>query len=50
MAIAAHHPEALFKRNKGLRRMTPEQLHEFASTEEKGLPQRVRRRARTHTD
>lgn len=35
MAIAEHHPEKLYKRNAGLKKMSHKQLHEFAST--KGL-------------
>jgi hypothetical protein len=38
MAIAEHAPGKLFKRNRGLLRMSHEQLHEFASTPRKGLP------------
>lgn len=38
MAIAEHHPEDLYERNKGLADMTHKQLHDFASTSEKGLP------------
>jgi len=38
MAIAEHHPEDLYARNKGLKEMSHKQLHEFASTPEKGLP------------
>lgn len=38
MAIAEHHPGKLYKRNKGLTKMTHEQLHDFASTSEKNLP------------
>ena len=40
MAIAEHHPEELYARNRGLLEMTQGQLHEFASTPEKGLPQK----------
>jgi hypothetical protein len=40
MAIAEHHPEQLYKRNRALLRMTHEQLHEFADTPEKGLPKK----------
>ncbi len=36
-AIALHHPEKLYKRNRGLLGMTQEQLHHYASTKEKGL-------------
>lgn len=41
MAIAEHHPEQLNERNKGLLKMSKSQLHDFAATKEKGLPQRV---------
>jgi hypothetical protein len=41
MAIAEHHPEKLNPENKGLADMTHKQLHDFASTPEKGLPQHV---------
>jgi len=45
MAIAEHHPEDLYEKNKGLADMTHKQLHEFASTPEKGLPQHVHKKA-----
>jgi len=35
MAIAEHHPSQLYKRNRGLLKMTHKQLHDFAAT--KGL-------------
>jgi hypothetical protein len=38
-AIAEHEPEKLYARNKGLADMTHKQLHDFASTKEKGLPE-----------
>lgn len=38
MAIAEHHPEKLKSKNKGLLKMSHQQLHDFASTPEKGLP------------
>jgi hypothetical protein len=41
MAIAEHHPEKLYKRNRGLLRMSRQQLHEFAATPERGLPEHV---------
>ena len=44
MAIAEHHPEKLYKRNKGLKEMSKEQLHEYASTSEKHLPNRKKLR------
>lgn len=37
-AIAEHDPSKLYKRNRGLLGMTRSQLHDFASTSEKGLP------------
>lgn len=44
MAIAEHHPEKLYKRNKGLKKMSKSSLHDFASTKEKKLP--VRKKAK----
>ena len=38
MAIAEHEPEKLYARNVGLKKMSHSQLHDFASTSEKGLP------------
>jgi hypothetical protein len=38
MAIAEHHPEQLYARNRGLLKMSHSQLHDFASTKERGLP------------
>ena len=43
MAIAEHAPGKLYKRNKGLTKMSKGQLHEFASTKEKGLPKSMNR-------
>ena len=42
MAIAEHHPDQLYARNRGLAKMTRSQLHDFASTPEKGLPAHVK--------
>ncbi len=39
MAIAEHNPEKLFKRNRALLGMSHDQLHDFASTPEKDLPE-----------
>jgi hypothetical protein len=44
MAIAEHHPEKLYARNKNMKEMSKSQLHDFASTKEKGLPMRKRKR------
>lgn len=40
MAIAEHDPSKLYGRNKGLLRMSHQQLHDFAATSRKGLPKR----------
>jgi len=45
-AIAKHHPSKLYKRNKGLRRMSKTQLGHYARTKEKGLPKRKKRKRR----
>jgi hypothetical protein len=39
MAIAANSPEKLHARNRGMLKMSKEQLHEFAATPRKGLPE-----------
>jgi len=41
MAIAEHHPEKLKTKNKGVLKMSHQQLHDFASTSENGLPKSV---------
>ena len=46
MAIAEHKPSKLYKRNRSLKKMTKKQLHEFASTKEKGLPRKRKRKKR----
>ena len=40
MAIAEHHPEELYSRNKSLLGMSHDQLHDFAATSEKDLPEK----------
>lgn len=42
-AIAKHHPEELYKRNRGFLKMEDKELHKMASGKEKGLPSRVTR-------
>ena len=42
MAIAEHHPDQLYARNRGLTEMSQGQLHDFASTSEKKLPAKVK--------
>ena len=39
MAIAEHAPDKLYKRNRGLLKMSYQDLHDFASTPRKGLPE-----------
>jgi hypothetical protein len=38
MAIAEHYPEQLYAQNRGVLKMSKGQLHDFASTKEKGKP------------
>ena len=38
MAIAEHNPSALYKKNKGVAKMSNTQLHDFAKTKESKLP------------
>jgi hypothetical protein len=45
MAIAEHHPEKLYARNKGVAEMSHKQLHDFAATSEKHLPEHVHKTA-----
>ena len=40
-AIAEHEPEKLYARNKGMAKMSHEDLHDYAGTSEKGLPKKV---------
>lgn len=48
MAIAEHHPDELFARNKGLAQMSQGQLHDFAATKEKGLPMQTKHKKVRH--
>lgn len=41
MAIAEHNPSKLKKRNKGLLKMSHKQLHDFAATPTKRLPEHI---------
>jgi hypothetical protein len=40
MVIAEHHPEKIKGSNRGILKMSHNQLHDFASTKEKGLPKK----------
>ena len=44
-AIAEHHPEMLYHKNKGFLDMTQAELHKVASTKEKGLPEKKRKKS-----
>lgn len=41
MAIAEHQPDKLYARNKGLKKMSHEDLHDFASTKRRDLPKKA---------
>ena len=42
-AIAEHHPEELYARNKSLAKLPQQTLHDFAATKEKNLPKKVKK-------
>ena len=42
MAIAKHHPSKVYAKNRGVLKMSKEDLGDFAETSEKGLPLRKR--------
>lgn len=44
IAIAEHSPNKLYDKNKGLLSMTQGQMHDFAATPEKGLPQYAKKK------
>lgn len=48
MAIAEHHPSKLYKRNRGVAKMSKSQLHDFAST--KGLKKKKKRKKKHWDD
>jgi hypothetical protein len=41
MGLAEHHPDQVYSRNRGVLGMNHQQLHDYASTKQKGLPDRV---------
>ena len=43
MALAEHAPEKLYRRNRGVLKMSMKQLHDFAATGRKGLPKKVKK-------
>lgn len=42
MAIAEHHPDEVYAKNRGVLKMSQSQLHDFASGSEKGKPEHVK--------
>lgn len=46
MAIAEHEPSKLYGRNKSLLKMSHQQLHDFAATPRKGLPESAPKKKR----
>jgi len=44
MAIAEHHPSKLYQKNRGLLKMSKSDLSEYASTKEKGLPKKKKKK------
>lgn len=43
MGLAEHHPEKVQKKNRGVLKMTHQQLHDFAATGEENLPMRKKK-------
>jgi len=48
-AIAEHHPENLYARNRGLLSMSKHELHKYAATKEKDLPKKKGLKEHTET-
>lgn len=46
MSIAEHNPSQLYGKNKSLLSMSHQQLHDFAATPRKGLPQHAGKKRR----
>jgi hypothetical protein len=42
--LAEHHPEKVYKKNRSILQMKNVALHDYASTPEKGLPYKKKRR------
>lgn len=42
-AIAEHHPSKLYKRNRGMLKMSKSQLHDYAATTVAGLPYKTKK-------
>lgn len=50
MAIAEHDPSKLRKKNRGVLKMSKKQLHEFAETPSRGLPEHKSRNRLRYAD
>lgn len=48
MAIAEHHPDQVYSKNRGVLKMSHQQLHDFAATKESGLPKRKGKGRKKH--
>lgn len=48
MALAEHHPNQVFARNRGVLGMSKGQLRDFAATKEKGLPMHKKKKSLRH--
>lgn len=46
IGLAENHPEKVYKRNRGILKMTGRALHDFASTPETGLPYKAKKKRR----
>lgn len=42
IALAEHHPEEVYPKNRGVLKMKKSEMHKFASTKEKNLPEKVK--------
>ena len=49
MALAEHSPEKVKAENRGVLKMTKAQQHDFATTDEKGLPVQVKKETKKTT-
>jgi hypothetical protein len=48
MAIAEHHPGEVSGKNRGILKMSHQQLHDFASTKQTGLPEHIKKHFDNH--
>lgn len=44
--LAEHHPEKVYKKNRSILQMTGTALHDYASTPDKGLPYKKKKKKR----